>query len=63
MQALIDWAIVILVIVVTLFFCYFTTGLSNVAGTIFERKSTPEQRAAREAEERGTVRGGRKQTS
>ena len=39
--------------------CYFTSGISNIAGTIFERKSTPEERTAAE---RGTVRGGRKQS-
>lgn len=48
------------------FFCFFTSGIDKgFAGSIFEKKSTPEQRAmkeaARQAEERGTVRGGRKQ--
>ena len=50
-----------------IFFCFFTSGIDKgMAGSIFENKSTPEQRAemeaAKRAEERGIVRGGRKHT-
>ena len=59
MGTIINVALLVIVIVSMIICCYFTAGLSNVAGTIFERKSTPEQRAA----ERGAVRGGRKQSA
>jgi uncharacterized protein involved in cysteine biosynthesis len=56
-----------LVLFVMVFFCFFTSGIANIPGSIFEKKSTPEERAAAEAakaaDERGTVRGGRKQSA
>ena len=34
-----DIIAIVVIIAVTMFFCYFLSGLSNLAGTIFERKS------------------------
>ena len=45
----------IIVIVAMIGICYFTSGISNMAGTIFERKSN--------AGERVTVKGGKKQSA
>jgi hypothetical protein len=58
----------LLVILLMVVVCFFTSGIDwGITGSIFERKSTPAQRAAREAtkqsEERGTVLGGRKQSA
>jgi len=41
-----------------IFVCFFTSGIAIIPGSIFEKKSTPEERAAKAAEERGAVRGG-----
>ena len=38
-----SFIIALVVIVIMIALCYFTSGLSNVAGTIFERKSTAEK--------------------
>ena len=48
-----------------IFLCFFTSGIDKgMAGSIFEKKSTPAQReateAAKRAEGKGTVRGGHK---
>jgi hypothetical protein len=51
---------VVVTILVMIFICFFTSGIANIPGSIFEKKSTPEQRAAKAAEERGAVRGGKK---
>jgi hypothetical protein len=48
------------VLIGMVFICFFCSGIANIPGSIFEKKSTPEQRAAKAAEERGTVRGGKK---
>lgn len=50
----------IITILAMIFFCFFCSGIANIPGSIFEKKSTPEERAAKAAEERGAVRGGRK---
>ena len=67
MDGIIFWADITFkvlgVLLVTLVLCYFTTGLSNIAGTVFERKSTPEQRATAAEAEKGTVRGGKRQAA
>jgi len=54
-----DVILTVVVIGIMIVLCYFTSGISNVPGSIFERKSTPEERAA----EKGAVRGGKKQTT
>lgn len=54
-----DILVVVVVIVVTMFLCYWTTGISNIAGTVFEKKSSVGQREA----ERSTVKGGEKRQS
>jgi hypothetical protein len=41
-----------------IFLCFFTSGIANIPGSIFEKKSTVAQRV----EDKGTVRGGRKAT-
>ncbi len=53
----------ILVIVgIMVFVCFFTSGVEwGLDGSIFEKKSTPAERAAKEAKEAGTIRGGKKQ--
>ena len=48
---------VIITIVGMVFLCFFCSGIANIPGSIFEKKSTPEQRAAAE---KGVVRGGKK---
>ena len=51
------------VILGMIFCCFFTSGVDwGLAASVFDKKSTPEERAAKAAEERGAVRGGRKQT-
>ena len=56
---------IVVVIGIMIFACFFTSGIANIPGSIFEKKTTPQERAAMEtakrAEERGTVRGGKKQ--
>jgi uncharacterized membrane protein len=47
------------VILVMVFCCYWNSGIANIPGSIIEKKSTPEERAA----ERGTVRGGKRQSA
>jgi uncharacterized protein involved in cysteine biosynthesis len=32
------------VILVMVFMCFLTSGISNIPGSIFEKKSTPEER-------------------
>ena len=54
-MAITDIIWLIVIIVGMILACYFTSGISNMAGTIFERKSNPEERA--------TVHGGKKQTT
>jgi Na+-transporting methylmalonyl-CoA/oxaloacetate decarboxylase gamma subunit len=64
-EILLDILWVAIVLFIMVFICFFTSGIANIPGSLFERKSTPEERAAAEvakkAEERGTVRGGREQ--
>jgi hypothetical protein len=50
------WLIVVIVGMIVV--CYFTSGISNMAGTVFEKKSTVAPRSA----EKSTVPGGRKQS-
>jgi hypothetical protein len=57
---LVDIFWIVLVLFIMVFTCFFTSGIANIPGSIFEKKSTPEERAAKAAE-RGNVRGGRKQ--
>jgi len=47
--------ITVFVIGVMVVVCYFTSGISNMAGTIFERKSTVGDKSA--------VKGGKKQSA
>jgi Na+-transporting methylmalonyl-CoA/oxaloacetate decarboxylase gamma subunit len=54
-----DVFLTVVVIGIMIVLCYFTSGISNVPGSIFERKSTPEERAA----EKGVARGEKKQTT
>ncbi len=54
-----DVILTVVVIGLMIVVCYFTSGISNIPGSIFERKSTPEERAA----EKGAARGGKKQTT
>ncbi len=62
METIINIILLVVTIVGMIFCCYFTAGISNYAGSIFEKKSTPEERAAKAAEERA-VHGGRKQAA
>ena len=39
-----DVLVIVVVIGVTMFLCYFTSGISNLAGTVFERKSSVGQK-------------------
>lgn len=47
----------VVTILLMIFLCFFTAGIAIIPGSIFEKKSLPEERA-----EKGTVRGGRKAT-